>query len=78
MAACSSLFRGGVGGGPSVVPSTFTQLQEHCRDCKSQEVFSETVNYRTEHEDPNGGVRERTEGVCNPIGRTTLSANQTP
>jgi hypothetical protein len=30
---------------------------------------------------PNGGVRGRTEGaegVCNPIGRTTISTNQTP
>jgi hypothetical protein len=30
--------------------------------------------------DPNGGIRERTEGtewVCNPIGRTTISMNQT-
>jgi hypothetical protein len=30
---------------------------------------------------PNGGVRERAEGaerVCNPIGRTTISTNQTP
>jgi hypothetical protein len=28
-----------------------------------------------------GGVRERSEGaegVCNPIGRTTISTNQTP
>jgi hypothetical protein len=32
-----------------------------------------------EHRVPNGGVRERTEGierVCNPIGRTTISTNQ--
>jgi hypothetical protein len=30
---------------------------------------------------PNKGVKERTEGVegvCNPIGRTTISTNQTP
>jgi hypothetical protein len=30
--------------------------------------------------DPNGGVRGRNEGaegVCNPIGRTTISTNQT-
>jgi hypothetical protein len=30
---------------------------------------------------PNGGVRERTEGaegVCNPIGGTIISTNQTP
>jgi hypothetical protein len=35
----------------------------------------------TEYRGPNGGVRERTEGVedvCNPIGRTTVSTNQTP
>jgi hypothetical protein len=33
----------------------------------------------SEHGIPNGGVRERTEGaegVCNPIGRTTISTNQ--
>jgi hypothetical protein len=37
------------------------------------------ANHWTEHGDPNGGVRERTEGaegVCNPIGRTTISTNQ--
>jgi hypothetical protein len=35
----------------------------------------------TEHRDPNGRVRRRTEeaeGVCNPIGRTTILTNQTP
>jgi hypothetical protein len=35
----------------------------------------------TEHGDPNGRVRGRTEGaegVCNTIGRTTVSTNQTP
>jgi hypothetical protein len=31
-------------------------------------------NHWTEHWVPNGGVRERT----NPIGRTTISTNQTP
>ena len=39
-----------------------------------------TANHRTEHRDPSGGVRgrtERAEGVCNPIGRTTISTNQT-
>jgi hypothetical protein len=38
-------------------------------------------NHRMEHWDPSGGVRERTEvgeGVCNPIGRTTLSTNPIP
>jgi len=39
------------------------------------------VNHQTEHRDPNGGGRERTkrdEGVCNTIGRTTISTNQNP
>ena len=39
------------------------------------------TNHWTECGIPNGGVRERTEGaegVCNPIGRTTMSTNQTP
>jgi hypothetical protein len=39
-----------------------------------------TANHWTEHGVPSEGVRERTEraeGVCNPIGRTTISANQT-
>jgi hypothetical protein len=38
------------------------------------------ANHWTEHEDPNGGVKGRTEGaegVCIPIGRTTISTNQT-
>jgi hypothetical protein len=38
-----------------------------------------TVNHRTEHGDPNGEVRGRTEGTemdCNSIGRT-ISTNQT-
>jgi hypothetical protein len=37
------------------------------------------ATHRTEHADPNGGVRERIEGaerVCNPIGRTTILTNQ--
>jgi hypothetical protein len=36
------------------------------------------ANHQTEHRDPNGGVRgktEKAEGVCNPIGRTTISTN---
>jgi hypothetical protein len=40
-----------------------------------------TSNRWTEHWDPNGGVRERTEGVevvCNPIEWTTISTNQSP
>jgi len=39
------------------------------------------ANHQTEDGDPNGGVRKRTEkaeGVCNPIGRTTISTKQTP
>ena len=39
------------------------------------------TNRGTEHGVLNGGVREKTEeakGVCNPIGRTTISTNQTP
>jgi len=35
---------------------------------------------KPENRAPNGGVRKRTEGaegVCNPIGRTTISTNQT-
>jgi hypothetical protein len=37
------------------------------------------VNHWTKCGVPNGGVRERTEGaegICNPIGRTTISNNQ--
>jgi len=39
------------------------------------------ANHQTEHKDPNGGLRERTEGVegvCNLIGRTTIPTNQNP
>ena len=39
------------------------------------------ANHRTENGDPNGGVRERTEGtegVCSPIGGRKISTNQTP
>jgi len=39
------------------------------------------ANHWPEHGDSNGGVRERTKGaeeVCNPIGRTTISTNQSP
>ena len=38
------------------------------------------ANHQTEHAHPNGGVRGRTEGaegVCNLIGRTKISTNQT-
>jgi hypothetical protein len=39
-----------------------------------------TANHWTEHRDPDKRARERTEEaerVCNPIGRTTISTNQT-
>jgi len=39
------------------------------------------ANHQTEHRDHNGGTRGRTEGaegVCNPIGRMTISSDQTP
>jgi hypothetical protein len=39
------------------------------------------ANHWAEHRVPNGGARERTEGgkgIFNPIGRTTISAIQTP
>ena len=38
------------------------------------------TNILTEHRVPNGGARERTEGVervCNPIGRIAIPTNQT-
>jgi len=38
------------------------------------------ANHQTEHRVPNELVRKRaegTEGVCNPIGGTTISTNQT-
>ena len=40
-----------------------------------------TVIYRVEHTAPNGGARESTqgaEGVCNPIGGTTIWTNRYP
>ena len=40
-----------------------------------------TANYHNEPGDPNGGVRERTEGAegdCNLIGKTTISTNWSP
>jgi hypothetical protein len=39
------------------------------------------ANHWTEHGVLNGGVREKTEGaegLCNLIGRTIISTNQTP
>jgi hypothetical protein len=46
---------------------------------KKQKKKKRVVDW-TEHGVPNGIVRERTEGaegVCNPIGRTTISTKQT-
>ena len=40
-----------------------------------------TVSYWMDHRAPNGGARESTQGakgICNPIGGTTLWANQYP
>jgi hypothetical protein len=40
-----------------------------------------SANHWTEHRVPNGEVRERieeAEGLCNRIGRTTISTNQNP
>jgi hypothetical protein len=40
-----------------------------------------TPNHQTENGDPKGQVRRKTEGaerVCSPIGRKTVSTNQTP
>jgi hypothetical protein len=42
-------------------------------------MLADTDPHPTEHGDPNGGVRGRTEGderVFNPIRRTTISINQ--
>jgi len=39
------------------------------------------TNHWAEQGDSNGEVREKiegSEGVCNPIGRTTILTNQTP
>jgi len=39
------------------------------------------ANHWTKYGDPNGGVKERTQGaevVYNPIGRTKIPTNQTP
>jgi hypothetical protein len=40
-----------------------------------------TASHQTEHRNPNEVVRRITEGIegtCNPIGRTTISTNQSP
>jgi hypothetical protein len=40
-----------------------------------------TANHQTEHRDPEGRVRGRTEGAegeGNPSGTTTIATNQTP
>jgi hypothetical protein len=55
-------------------------LRSSAKACKIQRQML-AANHWTEHRVPNGGVRERTEGaegVCNPIGRTTISNNQKP
>jgi hypothetical protein len=39
-----------------------------------------SANHQTEPRNPNEGVRgrtEETEGICNPIGRKTISTNKT-
>jgi hypothetical protein len=44
-------------------------------------ALTEMMNHWTERGDPNAGVRGRTggdEGVCNPIGITTVTNHQTP
>jgi hypothetical protein len=44
------------------------------------EMWMHIAKQWSELRDPNRGVRSRTEGaegVCNPIGRTTISTNQT-
>jgi hypothetical protein len=43
-------------------------------------MWTLAANHRTEHGDPNGGVRKKTEKgeeVYNPIGKTTISTNLT-
>jgi hypothetical protein len=45
------------------------------------QIWILAANYWTEHGDPNGGVRGRTEGaegVCSPIGGTTIWTKQYP
>jgi hypothetical protein len=40
-----------------------------CQHLKQMQIL--TADYSTESIDPNGKVRGRAEGDCNPIGRTT-------
>jgi hypothetical protein len=50
-----------------------------CYICSWSHVYSCFGGLISEHEVPNGGVRERTkgaEGVYNVIGRKTISINQ--
>jgi hypothetical protein len=52
-----------------------------CQHLTNTDVWMLAANHWTEHRDPSGGVRESTkgaEGVFNPIGRSTISTNQTP
>jgi hypothetical protein len=51
------------------------------RLCQSLIITDADVHSQSSDGDPNGGIRGRTdgaEGVCNSIGGTTISANQTP
>jgi len=53
------------------------------RLCQSPQIQMRMLatNHRTEQGDPNGGDRAKTEGaegVCNLIGRNTISINQNP
>jgi hypothetical protein len=43
----------------------------------ASEMFTSVKNW-TKHGIPNRERTEEAEGVCNPIGRTTISTNQTP
>ena len=52
--------------------------ERHCQSMTNTDVdvWVLTTNSWSEHRDPNGRVRKKnegSEGVCNPIGRTTMS-----
>jgi hypothetical protein len=52
-----------------------------CAKAQPIQMWMLAANYRTEHRDHNGRVKERNERAevdCNPIGRATISTNQTP